>query len=73
MDLAYLLRIVFNGLRFSEFSVLRTSDTDACLLHSCQCRFDVTHVGGLQCGQISCLWLKNEEDVMKEFNSGKKN
>ena len=30
-------------------------------------------LGGLESGQHSCLWLTNEQNVLKEIESGKNN
>jgi hypothetical protein len=55
MDMTFLLRTLFNGLRFSEFAVLRTSDTDTWHPQRWQSRFDLSRVGELLDGQHPCL------------------
>ena len=72
-NVTFLVNTLSKGLRFSEFPVLRKSDTYTWLLQGWKIRFDVMRLGGLESGQHSCLWLTKEQNVLKEIESGKNN
>jgi len=71
--MSFILRTVFNELRFSESPVQGTSVIATRLTQSYLSRFDLSRVVGLQGGQISGLRLTEEQNVMKEINSAKNN